>query len=258
MSKSVHDFIANLTTENTAALTIKRSSPVSFINEIKSSALDVAGFIDSGEPQTFFLGSEFDSYAQVSTKEKWLVRGEGQCMSSAVVYTPTNGTAPYQVVILYMRKDKDQIGALPGKIILGLAQLGYMVVVPDLCGFGESGDTFPSGSDDQPCPDMAHELGRSIPGIHAGDIVRMAKYIQGRSDVASIHATLSWNQTHPALFLAGIALPKSMIGRLLVYEPLATWESCAVMDSQLCLFLIVIRRTNTTAAHITTPGCLVL
>ena len=55
-------------------------------------------------------------------------------------------------------------------------------------GFGSVGPAFasePSGIG-QAAEDMAHEIGRSIPGIHAGDVVRVNRYLDSRDDVSQI------------------------------------------------------------------------
>ena len=33
---------------------------------------------------------------------------------------------------------------------------------------------------------MAHEMGRSVPGFHAGEIARVHEFLAGRKDVSSI------------------------------------------------------------------------
>ena len=59
---------------------------------------------------------------------------------------------------------------------------------------------------------MAHEMGRSVPGFHAGEIARVHEFLAGRKDVSSIvlavvedhidsamlHALLSTADAHPA------------------------------------------------------------
>ena len=38
---------------------------------------------------------------------------------------------------------------------------------------------------------MAHEIGRSIPGMHAGDVVRVNRYLNGRDDVQTVVAIVA-------------------------------------------------------------------
>ena len=50
-----------------------------------------------------------------------------------------------------------------------------MLAVVGLCGFGETAGAFTPGlgGRGQAAEDMAHELGRSVPGLHAGEIARV-------------------------------------------------------------------------------------
>jgi hypothetical protein len=64
----------------------------------------------------------------------------------------------------------------------GLAQ-NKIVVEVSVCGFGETGDAFngwphPNIGSDGHVSALAMFLGRSIPGIHAGDILRAVTYVK--------------------------------------------------------------------------------
>ena len=50
---------------------------------------------------------------------------------------------------------------------------GHAVAMVELCGFGQSGPAFANGlgSGSYSSEDLAHEIGRSVPGFHAGEMV---------------------------------------------------------------------------------------
>ena len=102
----------------------------------------------------------------------------------------------------------------PPPAAVALARAGYLVVMPTLCGFMAGGE--PGKSSDSPslegndsvgtggffpangtynggammrseaAENLAHELGRSIVGVHAGDVVRAHRWVREREDVAGI------------------------------------------------------------------------
>ncbi len=68
----------------------------------------------------------------------------------------------------------------------------------ELCGFGTTGP-LPSGggtsSSSYAPEDMAHELGRSVPGFHAGEIARVHGFLMARQDISEIALVVAEDHT---------------------------------------------------------------
>ncbi len=118
---------------------------------------------------------------------------------------------------------------------------GHIIATVELCGFGTTGPR-PSGgglsSSSYAPEDMAHEMGRSVPGFHAGEIARVHEYLAGRKEVSSIvlavvedhidnamlHALLSIAESHPTsvpkkLAIVGGQSSLAAAGKARLYSP---------------------------------------
>ena len=148
-SLTVHNFTAAMSAANAALLEKQRSTNASgFVAGIRAKALGFAGYIAPTSVSALkFMGSAF-GYDTISGVDKHLLAGEGKCVIPVTLYHPANATAPYKTVVYYARKtpgasaaagDLDDLGAA---MVAALTARGFLVAVPDLCGFGETGDAF--------------------------------------------------------------------------------------------------------------------
>jgi hypothetical protein len=98
----------------------------------------------------------------------------------------------------------------------------------ELCGFGDSGDAFADklGGKGQAAEDMAHELGRSVPGLHAGDLVRASRFLEKRSQRLGVKWPLSaWavgDHIHTAALHAILASSADAPQHLMLLAPTAS------------------------------------
>ena len=79
--------------------------------------------------------------------------------------------------------------ANPPPAATAFTKQGYAVALVELCGFGTTGPRPDAGTltgAGMAPEDMAHEMGRSVPGFHAGEITRVHRYLAGRPDVSSV------------------------------------------------------------------------
>ena len=99
--------------------------------------------------------------------------------------------------------------------------------------FRESGDAFATayaaglGGLGQAAEDMAHELGRSIPGFHAGEMIRVHKFLNQRPDIGSLDALITQDHLDVAAMHALMAVPSDTVPRLAMISPAASFAAAA-------------------------------
>ena len=148
--------------------------------------------------------------------ECWALSGEGDTVIPLLAFVPA-GDRPHPAAI-WLNPDGKDVDAAPGGAIEQWVRRGRLVLAPDVLGVGESRNTVVD------YPYAAHYeailLGRSLPGINAGDIVRVLNYAQQRDDVdtrniiALARETLCPALLHAAAFesgLTGIILDKPLL-----------------------------------------------
>jgi len=118
---------------------------------------------------------------QGHTVECLALSGEGDTIVPMLAFVP-EGQGPHPVAI-WLHADGKEADAAPGGAIERWVRRGRLVLAPDVLGVGESRNTVVDYSF------AAHYgailVGRSLPGLQAGDIVRVVKYAQQRDDVNS-------------------------------------------------------------------------
>ena len=99
--------------------------------------------------------------------------------------------------------------------------------------FRESGDAFATayaaglGGLGQAAEDMAHELGRYIPGFHAGEMIRVHKFLNQRPDIGSLDAVITQDHLDVAAMHALMAVPSDTVPRLAMISPAASFAAAA-------------------------------
>lgn len=155
--------------------------------------------------------------------EKYFIKGEGDYIIPYLLAVPdkSNGQA-----VIYLYEDGKAAEAGAGGEIEALVEQGFTVLAADLLGIGEVGS-------DQVVGDSNFEgssynawfgfllTGRSIVGVHAGDIVRLAQLLkdQGMKDV---HAWAN-GKLGPALLHAAAFEP--VFSKVVLKEPLSSYTS---------------------------------
>jgi len=150
------------------------------------------------------------------TVERLALAGEGQTIVPLLAFVP-QGQGPHPVG-LWLHADGKEADAAPGGAIEKWVRRGRLVLAPDVLGVGESRNTVID------YPFAAHYgailVGRSLPGLQAGDIVRVVRYAQQREDVKSqdilalARGTLCPALLHATVFepgIRGIVLEKPLL-----------------------------------------------
>ena len=147
--------------------------------------------------------------------EKYYLKGEGNYVIPFILFIPEKQSGKY---LIYLHPGGKSVEAGAGKEIESIVLNGVTVLAPDLPGTGETGPGALRG--DAYFEGVSHNLlyaslltGRSITGIYAGDIIRLADFIKCRDKHAEITGMakgyLSPALIHAAAFsplLEGVAL----------------------------------------------------
>jgi dienelactone hydrolase len=143
------------------------------LGKVKVKAKELSGFIQptfsNGNP--FFNGRyQRDGYSV----GKYAIEGEGKYVIPLLLFVPDLIKGKYPAII-YLHPDGKAAEAGPGGEIEKLVKKGYVVAAVDVLGIGEVKNTATrEGADDY----TGVLIGRSTPGIQAGDIVRVVNYLK--------------------------------------------------------------------------------
>ncbi len=199
-----------------------RNNSPEFTKTAVSSAIRLSGYIEpvSVEKPVFTGRIIREGYVV----EKYFVRGEGNYVIPYLLFKPDRVEGVY---LIYLHPDGKKAESSPGGGIEKFIQNGYIVLAPDLPGTGEArsdifkGDAYFDG--------VSHNLwylsmltGRSITGILAGDIARLAGVIKSQDNKAVIcgfaKSEMGVAMLHAAAFTGDF---KSVT----LVEPLASFSS---------------------------------
>ena len=182
----------------------KRKDVAGHLNEVIVKAKQISGFI---EPVNYvaspFLNGRYqrDGY----TVSKYAIQGEGNYVIPVLLFIPDTYTGK-RPSLIYIHPDGKAAEAKVGGEIEQLVKKGYIIAAPDLPGNGELSNKNNRFAEDY----TAVMIGRSIPGIQAGDIVRVVEFLKTRPevDMKAIGAigirTMSIPLLHAAAFNASI------------------------------------------------------
>jgi Acetyl xylan esterase (AXE1) len=156
--------------------------------------------------------------------EKFFVRGEGEYVIPYLIFRPDSAGNRY---MLYLHPSGKSTEASIGGEIERFVKTGFTVVAPDLPGTGElrpdnyKGDAYFDG--------ISHNIwylsmliGRSITGIQAGDLARLALLIRNENSEASISGFARGEMTPVLLHAAAIT---KLFGSIILIEPLCSYSS---------------------------------
>ena len=167
--------------------------------------------------------------------EKYFVRGKGDYVIPYLLMLP-DGAGPHPT-LMYLHPRGKAIEALPGGEIERLVKRGFAVVAPDLIGIGETepgrfrGDAY--------IDDVSYNvwfgymlLGRTIVGVRAGDVLRLAATVTAREDIEDDLTGIARGSLGPVLLHAAALDPSTppafsnvaLIGSLLSYASLVENE----------------------------------
>lgn len=187
-----------------ADLKISRKRVNRHLQEVQIKARALSGFrpVESTGAAVFRGRYQRQGY----TVELWALSGEGETVIPMLAFVP-EGDGPHPVGI-WLNPEGKAVDASPGGAIERWVRKARLVLAPDVLGVGETRNTVIN------YPLAAHHeailIGRSLPGLQAGDIVHVVKYAQQRPDadsrdiIALARGTLCPALLHAASFEQGI------------------------------------------------------
>lgn len=235
----VFNFTANITRNNVQAIQARRASGAqSMINYVRNVSASLSGFVTPTPlpPVSFSLGNQQDFagvFQHVAEARKWVLTSQGRCIVPTIQYLSAKATpsSPQPAILLFTNRVKALLSLQEVALVDALCEQGYNVVVADLCGLGEAGfafDTTDFGKGNGGCEQMAAELGGSIPGWHAADVLRVAAFVNTLPEVKGIAGTISFNHTMTAVMLASIfGDGQQPLGKLAIVESIASFSECS-------------------------------
>lgn len=188
---------------------------------VKTDAARLAGYTPpAGAQSVVFSGrTQREGYAI----EKYLLPVDDRYAIPVVTMIPK--TAPTRVVV-YLHPQGKGAQAAPGGEMEALVRQGCVVVAPDLLGTGELGPGIMSERPERP-PRLWYgyvQLGKSTLGRQLADVVRVARFAQGRFGVApSEVVAIARGSTGPLLLHA--AALEGLFGRIALLEAPISYRS---------------------------------
>jgi len=156
--------------------------------------------------------------------DKYFVKGEGDYIIPYLLFIPENPGHDY---LIYLHPAGKSAEASPGGEIGKFIKKGFTVLAPDLLGAGEMGPGSLKG--DASFDGVSHNvwyasmlIGRSITGIQAGDVVRLAMLIK-RSDSDATVAGFARKEMSSVLLHS--AAFSQTIERVILAEPFSSFNS---------------------------------
>jgi dienelactone hydrolase len=198
-----------------------RKNPGTHLSSVTIGAKELSGYI-APRPETkyVFRGRyQRKGYAV----EMYALQGEGNYVIPLLLFVPAN-VARCPSVIYIHPKGKSTDAAAGGRIEQ-LTRGGFIVAAPDLIGTGEVAPDSRDGTDYIPNY-VALLTGRSIPGIQAGDIIRVVNFLKMRNDVDINNiGSIAFDEMCPALLHAA-AFDRS-INPVILSGPPVSYRSIA-------------------------------
>ena len=157
-----------------------------------------------------------DNYAV----EKYFVYGEGDYVIPYLLLKPEKSN---NKGLIYLDSSGKNKGASEGGEVEWFVKNGFTVLVPDLLGIGETGPLTINYGHPYLLKWFASVLiGRSIVGVHAGDVVRLTRMFENESEINEVYGCARGEMT-PALLHAAAFYPN--IKQVALIEPYSSYRS---------------------------------
>ena len=189
------------------------------LREMQGKARDISGYEQPrGDVQSFFNGRyQRGGY----TVGKYTIPGEGDYPIPILLFVPDD-TRAARSAIVYLHPEGKIAEALPGGEIERLVRKGFVVAAADVIGVGETRSTAARGLADGYTGVL---IGRSVVGIQAGDIVRVANYLKTLPGIGKIGGIARGNM---CLSLLHAAAFESSISNVVLLDGLISYRAVAL------------------------------
>ncbi len=217
--RTLFDVHKNTVDRLAADLKASRKQGNRHLKEVRVKAKALSGFRRVEQAGTVVFRGRYQR--QGYTVELLALSGEGDTVIPMLAFVPEE-EGPHSVGI-WLHPEGKAADAAPGGAIEQWVRRGRLVLAPDVLGVGETRNTvvnYPLATHHE-----AILLGRSLPGLQAGDIVGVVKYAQQRPDadsrdiVALARGMLCPALLHAASFeegIHGIILERPLLSYYLV------------------------------------------
>jgi dienelactone hydrolase len=205
-----------------SGLQASRTSLAKHIDIVKTSAKILSGYREpSSASMPVFTGRiQRDDYEI----EKYYIEGEGDYVVPYLLFKPHK---PVSKALIYLHPAGKLAESAEGGEIEWFVRNGMMVLAPDMVGIGEMGPGIFKG--DAYIDGNSHNIwyasiliGRSIVGVRAGDVVRLAGVLKNKTGITEIYG-LSRRELSPVLLHAAIF--DNSIKRIALIEPYPSYAS---------------------------------
>ena len=192
------------------------------LKEALQSAKDLSGFIEpTGINEPVFTGGIQKETYRI---EKYFVQGEGDYVIPYLLMIPEK---PGNKALIYLHPSGKAAGAIVGGEAEWFVRQGITVLLPDMIGVGELGKTNAQG--DAIIDGVSHNvwyasmlIGRSITGIRAGDVIRIAQLLEEKYGLNDISGLARGNMGPVLLHAAAF---DQSIRRIALIEPLSSYRA---------------------------------
>jgi dienelactone hydrolase len=217
--KTVFDLNKTEVNKLAEKLELSRKTDTHHLDLVREKARELSGYQDPGNEVRFVFRGRYqrDGYAV----ELYALETENRYVVPILVMRPEKGNSK---ALLYIHPEGKEAEAAPGGKMEYFIRQGYTVVAPDLPGTGE---TLPKINYPGALGYGAQLIGRSMVGIHAGEIVRVTRFVKNLPglNAESIQAVTS-GELCPALLHAAVFEPVigsvALIGSPVSYVNIAT------------------------------------
>lgn len=221
-SKMIFDINREKTEKLISDIEESRKDIDTHLEKVKEKAMQISGYLAPGEEVVNpFINGRYERDGYIV--EKYAIPGEGNYAIPMLLFIPDNSLEKYPAVV-YLHEDGKVVEAHPGGEIESLVKEGYIVAATDVLGVGELKDYSARGL---AVGYTGVLTGRSIPGMQAGDIIRVVNYLKTRPEVnpAEIGAIGTGQM---CISLSHAAVFSSSIKNLTLLNPLSSYRVVAM------------------------------
>ena len=177
-SKLIFDVNRDKSAKLISELELSRQNIAAHLPKVKENAVKISGYKEPlGNVIEPFINGRYQRDGYVI--EKCAIRGEGYYAIPVLVFIPEGRNEKLPAVVFLHENGKAAEAGLNGEIE-NLIREGYVVAAADVLGVGELKDNSSRGL---AVGYTGVLTGKSIPGLQAGDIVRVVNYLQSRPEV---------------------------------------------------------------------------